>query len=91
MVVWVPRSNNIIFIGRVKGLLSEAQRVSQSVIMIRMCDVYGLSYLILPWNGHTAGVKLAVEGVVRGVQIDTFHRGELLNVQNIFSVNRTRL
>lgn len=51
----------------------------------------GVSYLILPWNGHTAGVKLAVEGVVRSVQIDTFHRGELLDVQNVFSVNRTRL
>lgn len=49
------------------------------------------SYLVLPWNGHTAGVEFAVERVVGGVQIDTFHRGELLDVQDVFSVNRARL
>jgi len=93
VVVCVPHSNNIIFMGRVKGLLSEVQHVSQSVIVIQMCDIYDvyMSYLILPWNGHAAGVKLAIEGIVRGIQIDTFHRRELLDVQNIFSVNRTRL
>ena len=62
------------------------------MITIRMCDVYGhVTYLILPWNGHTAGVELAIEGIVRGVQIDTFYRGELLNVQYVFGVNRARL
>lgn len=85
----MPRNNNIIFIGKVEDL-PEAQHVLQSVIIIQMWRIR-LFYLILPWNGHAAGVELAVEGIIRGIQINTFHRGELLDVQNIFSVNRTRL
>ena len=49
------------------------------------------TYLILPWNGDTADVKLAVEGVVAGIQIDTFDGGKLFYIQHIFTVYCTGL
>ena len=48
-------------------------------------------YLILPWDRHTACRKLGVEIVVCLVQIDTLHRGELLNVQHVLTVHCPRL
>lgn len=45
------------------------------------------SYLILPWDGDTASGKLRVKIIVCLVQVDTLNGGELLNVQNIFTVD----
>lgn len=49
------------------------------------------SYLILPWDRDTASGKLGVEIIVCLVQVDTLNGGELLNVQNIFTVDRPGL
>lgn len=48
-------------------------------------------YLILPWDGDAASGKLGVEIIVCLVQVDTLNGGELLNVQNIFTVDRPGL
>lgn len=45
------------------------------------------TYLILPRNGHAPCSKLLVEVIVRGLQLHAFHRGELLNVQNVLAVD----
>lgn len=45
------------------------------------------THLILPRNGHTSSSKLLVEVIVRGLQLHSFHRGELLDVQNILAVD----
>lgn len=49
------------------------------------------AYLVLPRNGHAAGVEFTVESVVGGVQIDTLHRRELLDVQHVLSVDSVGL
>ncbi len=54
-------------------------------------DFSTASYLILPWDGDTASGKLGVEIIVCLVQVDTLNGGELLNVQNIFTVDRPGL
>lgn len=48
-------------------------------------------YLILPGDGDTARDKLAVEGGICGVQVDASHRGELLDVHDVLTINRMRL
>lgn len=45
------------------------------------------TYLVLPRNGHASCSKLLVEVIVRGLQLHSFHCGELLNVQNILAVD----
>jgi len=64
--------------------------------MIHYCVLFfaiwqKISYLILPWDGDAASGKLGVEIIVCLVQVDTLNGGELLNVQNIFTVDRPRL
>ncbi len=68
------------------------------IIMLGPCYYVGsswdfstASYLILPWDGDTASGKLGVEIIVCLVQVDTLNGGELLNVQNIFTVDRPGL
>lgn len=53
-------------------------------------QTYG-TRLILPWNGNTARVEFAIEGVITGIQVDAFHRGELLYIQNVFTIYSSRL
>lgn len=48
-------------------------------------------YLVLPGDGDTARSKLTVERVVSGVQVDASHRGELLDIHNVLTVNGLRL
>lgn len=48
-------------------------------------------YLVLPGDGDTARSKLTVECVVCGVQVDPSHRGELLDVHDVLTVNGVRL
>ena len=43
--------------------------------------------LLLPGDGDGAGAELGVEVLVRLVQTDSLHRGELLNIQNILEDN----
>lgn len=50
-----------------------------------------LQYLVLPRDGDTACDKLVVEVVVGGVKVHTFDSGELLNVQDVFTVHGSRL
>lgn len=45
------------------------------------------TYLVLPRNGHAPCGKLLVEVIVRGLQLHAFHRGELLDVQNVLAVD----
>ena len=44
-----------------------------------------LDDLLLPGDGDGAGAELGVEVLVRLVQTDSLHRGELLDVQNILT------
>lgn len=55
--------------------------------------ISGLSsqYLILPRDGDTACDKLVVEVIVRGVKVHAFDGGELLDVQDVFTVHGSRL
>lgn len=46
-----------------------------------------LTHLILPRNGYASCSKLLVEVIVRGLQLHSFHCGELLDVQNILAVD----
>ena len=46
-----------------------------------------LDDLLLPGDGDGAGAELGVEVLVRLVQTDSLHRGELLDVQNILTKN----
>lgn len=50
-----------------------------------------LQYLVLPRDGDTACDKLVVEVVVCGVKVHAFDSGELLNVQDVFTVHGPRL
>lgn len=50
-----------------------------------------LQYLILPWDGDTACDKLVVKVIVRGVKVHAFDGGELLDVQDVFTVHGPRL
>ena len=51
----------------------------------------GPQYLVLPGDGDTPCHKLVVEVIVGGVNVDAFHRGELLDVQHVFAVHGPRL
>ena len=46
-----------------------------------------LTYLSLPGDGYAASSKLGVEIIVCLVKVHAFNRGELLNVQDIFTVH----
>ena len=46
---------------------------------------------MLPGNGDAARVELGIESVIAGIQVDTFHRGELLNIKDILTVHRSWL
>ena len=46
-----------------------------------------LDDLLLPGDGDGPGAELGVEVLVRLVQADSLHRGELLDVQNILTKN----
>lgn len=50
-----------------------------------------MHYLVLPRDGDTACDKLRVEVVVCGVEVHAFDGGELLNVQDVFTVHGSRL
>ena len=50
-----------------------------------------MQYLILPGDGDTACDKLVVEVVVCGVKVHAFDSGELLDVQDVFTVHGPRL
>lgn len=45
------------------------------------------AHLALPRDGHGAGGELGVEVVVRVVQVDALHGGELLDVQHVLTVH----
>ena len=47
-------------------------------------------YLGLPGYRNAARVEASVERVIRGVQVDTFDRRELLNVKDVFTVDGAR-
>lgn len=51
----------------------------------------GSSHLVLPGDGHTACGHFAVEGVIFGLKLHPFHRGELLDVQDVLTVDGLRL
>lgn len=53
----------------------------------RCCE----QYLVLPRDGDTACDKLVVEVVVCGVEVHAFDCGELLDVQDVFTVHGSRL
>lgn len=50
-----------------------------------------MQYLILPRDGDTSCDKLVVEVIVCGVKVHAFDGGELLNVQDVFTVHGSRL
>lgn len=50
-----------------------------------------VSHLVLPGDGHAACGHFAVEGRVFGLQLHSFHCGELLDVQHVFTVDGLRL
>lgn len=50
-----------------------------------------VQYLVLPRDGDTACDKLVVEVVVGGVKVHAFDCGELLDVQDVFTVHGSRL
>lgn len=50
-----------------------------------------MQYLILPRDGDTACDKLVVEVVVCRVKVHAFDCGELLDVQDVFTVHGSRL
>lgn len=50
-----------------------------------------VQYLVLPRDGDTACDKLVVEVVIRGVKVYAFDGGELLDVQDVFTVYGPRL
>lgn len=49
------------------------------------------SHLILPGDGDAACGHFAVERLVFGLQLHSFHCGELLDVQHVFTVDGLRL
>lgn len=53
----------------------------------------GLSkqYLVLPRDGDTARDKLVVKVIVCGVEVHAFDGGELLDVQDVFTIHGARL
>lgn len=57
----------------------------------RHLGVLSLQYLILPRDGDAARDKLVVEVVVCRVEVHSFDGGELLNVQDVFTVHGSRL
>ena len=67
------------------------QKVSFGPNQLPCCVTCQGQYLILPGDGDTARDKLSVEGGVRAVQVDAFHRGELLNVKDVLTINGLRL
>lgn len=83
-VILVKRSG--IFLWQVKSIKTvraAAIKFSISVFFITK----KVPHLILPGNRYTSGIELAVKCIIRRVQIDTLYCRELLNVQNILSVN----
>lgn len=52
---------------------------------------FRLQYLVLPRDGDTACDKLWVEVVICGVKVHAFDSGELLYVQDVFTVHGSRL
>jgi len=50
-----------------------------------------MQYLVLPRDGDTACDKLVIEVIIRGVKVHAFDSGELLNVQDVFTVHGSRL
>lgn len=54
-------------------------------------DIIRLQYLVLPRDGDAACDKLVVEVVVCGVKVHAFDGGELLDVQDVFTVHGPRL
>lgn len=50
-----------------------------------------MQYLILPRDGDTPCDKLVVKVVIGGVEVHAFDGGELLDVQDIFAVDSSRL
>ena len=47
----------------------------------KLLEALSFDDLILPGNRDTTSWEFAVEGVVTGVDVDTFHSGKLLNIQ----------
>lgn len=50
-------------------------------------DIICRQYLVLPRDGDAACDKLVVEVVICGVKVHAFDGGELLNVQDVFTVH----
>lgn len=46
-----------------------------------------MQYLVLPRDGDTPCDKLVVKVIVSGVEVHTFDSGELLDVQDIFTID----
>lgn len=47
---------------------------------VQLPEALGFDHLLLPRYRHRAGVELGVKVLIRRVQIDALHRGELLDV-----------
>lgn len=56
-----------------------------------MFEAIGFNDFVLPRNGHAASGELAVEVVVTRVNVHAFDSGKLLNVKNVFGIDRVRL
>lgn len=50
-----------------------------------------MQYLVLPRDGDTPCDKLVVKVIIGGVEVHAFDSGELLDVQDIFAVDSSRL
>lgn len=69
----------------------KTERVATRKKKNREKDQHKGTCLILPWNGYTANIEFAIEGVITCIQINSFNSGKLLYVQHIFAVNSPRL
>lgn len=52
---------------------------------------FSVPHFVLPGNGDAACGHFAVERLVFGLQLHSFHSGELLDVQHVFAVDGLRL
>lgn len=73
------------------SIICRTQYVETSGRTFGLCLRVCIPHLVLPGNGDAACRHFAVERLVFGIQLHSFHRGELLNVQHVFAVNGLRL
>lgn len=83
--------HSVSIICRTKDFVSRRHSAEHMCSCVCVFTCFWISHLILPGNGDAACGHFAVERRVFGLQLHSFHCGELLDVQHIFAVDGLRL